>query len=614
METRFNHKSARRTAVALIATCLVIATSYTLKSQAGSTDDDELQEKVFEAVLMDPNDDLLTTVERRPYNPNYDNRTFGVIVDCGSSGTRAHLYVWDGTLPLQKILHDIEPMRDSDEKPISKKFQPSLASFADQPKEKLNAYIRQIMDYIDDHVPVKSRPFTGVYLMATAGMRLLNDEEQMRIINEAKSYIEDNYNFARVRVDVISGAQEGMYQWISVNAKAKRFLGQNTNGRTKTFGIIEMGGASLQIAYQLRPGVPELTTQLIHRERARKVYKAQIIEPKLSRKDKPENTYVLHSTTFLGFGSNSIREAYLDLLIHEHRASSGWQKLLDWTKRLISFFDPRDEQKDQEAANNQVQMVLNDPCLPKGFETTLKKPQRTLEGSGKVLGYILDDGEPDLKYHVRGTGHYGKCKRTVERLLNLAKRERLNCKPKEASKCTMELIGETFLPFDSVDFLGIGDVFYTTNLMLRASGIYDHNRIVARTKKICQMTFAELQEKYPDLANNRYLKSRLSDECFKAVWLDTFLVRGLNYPKDMRTLRTVGHIANDPLEWTLGAVLDKSLSIEEAADEKAVQMFGPNNKRVDTMVQQELDDQDSGEDDDELYFEPEPSYWYKVMP
>lgn len=489
-----------------------------------------------------------TDAEKAVSDPDSPNQTYGVIVDCGSSGTRAHLYEWDTNKSYPELLHDIEPMRDENGKPITKKVVPGLSSLADTPEE-ANDYIQPIIDFVVSKIPAHRLPYTGVYILATAGMRLLDEETQRRIMTDIAWHLKRNYNFVHVTTSVISGADEGMYQWISVNAKAKRFLDANTNPKTPTYAVVEMGGASIQVTYQLRPGMEQLLNDwLKDSPEAMAAVKSQIVEPQISRAEE-EHNFRLVSVTFLGLGGNSAREAYIDMLIKNR--SMKW--LFKMSDKLFAtrFTSPIDK--------NNVMQIL-DPCMPKGSSEIMYKPLSMLESKKKTVGFYLDDDEPTIKVEIKGTSRYSVCKAQIRKFLQRAKDERMNCKENEA--CSMSLIGHNFIPWHRFDFRGLSDFYYTTSSMLELSGRYNHKEILTKTRHICFSSYSELLRQYPDA--NKADESRVRRECWKAVFIDTFLLEGLRMPATFKNFKTVNEIEGDDLEWTLGAVLDKSLSLERA--------------------------------------------------
>lgn len=132
----------------------------------------------------------------------------------------------------------------------------------------------------------------------------------------------------------------------------------------------------------------------------------------------------------------------------------------------------------------------------------------------------------------------------------------------------MSLIGTTFVPFEDegAEFLGLGDFYYTTKSMMDLDGKYKREPFVKKTVEICAQPYKKLLEDYPDA--NKHDKSRVLRECFKAVWVDVFLNQALLMPDNYDKFETVGKINGDDIDWTLGAVLDNSLTMNAAAEEK----------------------------------------------
>ena len=90
-------------------------------------------------------------------------------------------------------------------------------------------------------------------MLATAGMRVLPEISQAAILAEIRrrTPLLTNFHFADNHVDVISGKEEGMYAWISANYVLNRLrIGENGK-REDSVGIIDMGGGSTQIAFEV---------------------------------------------------------------------------------------------------------------------------------------------------------------------------------------------------------------------------------------------------------------------------------------------------------------------------------------------------------------------------
>lgn len=473
-----------------------------------------------------------------------EGNSYGVIVDCGSSGTRAHIYMWDSSLSHAELLHRIEPVRDAQNKPVSLKITPGLSSLRDDP-ESSSRYMQPIINFI---LRTVGEQMTGVYVLGTAGMRLLDSAARLSIVKDVSKDLKDNHNFAKVDTSVISGSDEGVYEWISVNAKAKRL------NNSATYAIVEMGGASIQVTYQLKRDIYERVSNDLQdvRQDALYVFRSSIVEPQISR-DAEEQNIKLVSLTWLGFGSNSAREAYVDLLIRDYIRRTSTPPL--------------------ELAQTIESLGIVDPCIPLGGTDTVVRPTKVLLGAQRqTVGLVLeDDDEPNFQVNLVGSGNYEKCRRSVRRMLFRAKNEKLNCKQLEP--CAMSLIGTPFVPHDALQFLGLGDLYHTTKL-LNSSGTYDRDRVIDKTKEMCNSDLVKLRLLYPDVKKDKKSIERLLEGCFKAVWIDVFLTDGLMMPHDSKNLETVNQINGEEIDWTLGAIMDKALAIEEASDRRRQSIWG----------------------------------------
>ncbi|EAY14111.1 hypothetical protein TVAG_351590 [Trichomonas vaginalis G3] len=165
--------------------------------------------------------------------------TYGIGVDCGSTGSRVYLYQWDDDAKWPEV----KPFSDSSKAVI--KCSLKLADAA-----QFDETIPQLVQYIKDHIyailkldDIKRAKFT---LYATAGMRLLDQKTQNDIIKRTIHVLrkETDFNFPDSNIRVISGQDEAYFAWISVNNLYSKFTDD------VAVGITELGGASFQIAQQ----------------------------------------------------------------------------------------------------------------------------------------------------------------------------------------------------------------------------------------------------------------------------------------------------------------------------------------------------------------------------
>jgi len=161
------------------------------------------------------------------------------VVDAGSSGSRVYLYK---TVPDETFI-DIQDLVQLQPRGLE-----GLSSFERNAGQAGPQGIQPLLDtlnaYLDSKHIAKSQ--VPVDVLATAGMRLLEQTNQSAadaIYQSVRDAIaRDGYQVGEVRT--ISGMDEALYSWADVN-----YLDRNFHLNQATRGIVEVGGASAQVAY-----------------------------------------------------------------------------------------------------------------------------------------------------------------------------------------------------------------------------------------------------------------------------------------------------------------------------------------------------------------------------
>lgn len=170
---------------------------------------------------------------------------YGIMIDAGSSGSRLYVYSWN-----DRIYKNLPPSISIPvtQESWSRHVTPALSSFADD-KSGLNGYISSLISFGVGVLKNYAVDYSNVpiYLYATAGLRILSRKKRDGLIQYTRDifnnktvnpfYFEDSY------CRIISGEEEGVYGWISVN----QIMG--TFGTNKTYGALDLGGASTQITF-----------------------------------------------------------------------------------------------------------------------------------------------------------------------------------------------------------------------------------------------------------------------------------------------------------------------------------------------------------------------------
>lgn len=496
-----------------------------------------------------------------------DTNNYAVIIDCGSSGSRAHIYTWPQVSDDPLLLPDIKPLKNDLGENCLKKIEPGLDSVEDEP-DGASKYMGPLMDFIAASIPEDKHDDTHVYIMATGGLRLLGKRTQQDIMSDLEKDLPRMYKFSNIKAQVISGQDEGMYSWISVNFMAGRFdrsildkrfsrkkqLWHNNDLRKNTVGIIDMGGASIQVAFEMSPSdgynnnSKRSTKSTLNSQLG--VIEDSIKEVDLNRRDNKHN-YKLFVNTFLGIGSNSAREAATDLLVRSK---------MNYDRGASNF-------------SGVESLTLLDPCLPKGATEVIKRPRVLLEtdnSSGKdrqqlrqTIGFRYDEDEPSVDIILKGSGSMKQCMAHLIKLIDTAKQENMNCD--NPTRCPMSLLGTNFIPFKSHHFYGLSDFYYSTKELIDSAGLFNRNQMISRTNRICLTPFRKLQ--YQFAHSNEHDPTRVLHECFKATWLLTFLEHGLHMPKQSRNFETVDEVNGKEINWTLGAMIEKSIGLEKESHE-----------------------------------------------
>ncbi|KAH9295320.1 hypothetical protein KI387_038908, partial [Taxus chinensis] len=133
------------------------------------------------------------------------SRSYAVVFDAGSSGSRVHVYCFDHNLELVPIGNDLE---------LFEQKKPGLSAYAANPQEAANS-LKSLLEAAEAVVPEKLRKSTPVRVGATAGLRQLPGDSSERILQEVRELLagKSSLEFKPKWVTVLDGAQEGSFQW-----------------------------------------------------------------------------------------------------------------------------------------------------------------------------------------------------------------------------------------------------------------------------------------------------------------------------------------------------------------------------------------------------------------
>lgn len=180
---------------------------------------------------------------------------FDVVLDAGSTGTRVYVYRFERRHGQELRLRN----------EYVKRVQPGLSSYNKNLNGASNS-LAQLTKFALDQIPGRYRRCTSITLKATAGLRLLPTTEQEQLLDKAETLLTSTSLFNRGS-SIISGREEGVYGWLTVNYLLHRLPGSyptTSHARRytsnldvpiivdKTVVTVDMGGGSTQIVFAVR--------------------------------------------------------------------------------------------------------------------------------------------------------------------------------------------------------------------------------------------------------------------------------------------------------------------------------------------------------------------------
>uniref|UniRef100_A0A8C3D200 Uncharacterized protein n=1 Tax=Corvus moneduloides TaxID=1196302 RepID=A0A8C3D200_CORMO len=174
---------------------------------------------------------------------------YGMVFDAGSSHTSLFVYEWDSDkendtgVVSQTLSCDVQGQ--------------GISSYASNPPEAGNS-LRECLDKALQVVPAEKQRDVPAYLGATAGMRLLREQNSSaaeQVLAEVAKTMQE-YPVAFKGARILTGEEEGAYGWITINYLLDSFTKYSPRAHAwlrpeaaNIFGALDLGGASTQISF-----------------------------------------------------------------------------------------------------------------------------------------------------------------------------------------------------------------------------------------------------------------------------------------------------------------------------------------------------------------------------
>ncbi|RMZ00373.1 hypothetical protein D0860_08012 [Hortaea werneckii] len=371
---------------------------------------------------------------------------YGAVIDAGSSGSRVYVYEWlKADAAKSKAAENDDPERLSHlpsvktKKSWRKKVHPGISTFGTKPESVGSEHLKELVDFALSIVPKDEVEDTPIFLLATAG------------------------------------ETEGLYGWIAANYLLGGFdrpqeLGHG--GQHNTYGFLDMGGASAQIAF-----APNATESEKHADDLKLL--------RLRRVNGESVEYRVFVTTWLGFGANEARRRYVESLLESYPEG---------------------------------QKEVPDPCLPVGLLVDQSGHEISVDGSK------MADHTP----HLVGTGKFTEC---LKRTFPLLEKDI----PCDDPPCLLHGQHTPAIDFAVNHFVGVSEYWHTTHemfAMAHKDQAYDFHTYQSQVTEFCSRDWDDI---LADVGQQKWGKKvdeqTVEEVCFKASWLINMLHDGIGVPR-----------------------------------------------------------------------------------
>lgn len=171
---------------------------------------------------------------------------YGVLLDTGSSSSKLKIYTWT-----QPITSPGVPNITLIDLPKEKcTFKPGMAQLKGD-LDSVKTYLLNILKVATETIPASQQAETPVFVLATAGFRLLGVDGAREGMEVVEEILMDRtlhpFKYTAGSASVLSGEEEAAYSWIAANYLLGFF--HNDRPDSESVGVLEMGGASTQIAF-----------------------------------------------------------------------------------------------------------------------------------------------------------------------------------------------------------------------------------------------------------------------------------------------------------------------------------------------------------------------------
>jgi len=172
-----------------------------------------------------------------------------LVFDAGSSGTRIHVFNMYAPASGAHVPSIDLAVRDAQ----TLRVKPGLSHFAEtEDLEGCRWNFEKLIAFANQFVPVDRRSSTPALLKATAGLRAVDSYKADAVLNTCvrATLRQSEFKFQDDWADIIKGKEEAGLAWMAANYLRGTFA-ENAVPGTQSLGVIEMGGGSTQVSFEV---------------------------------------------------------------------------------------------------------------------------------------------------------------------------------------------------------------------------------------------------------------------------------------------------------------------------------------------------------------------------
>ncbi|KAL1506331.1 hypothetical protein ABEB36_005716 [Hypothenemus hampei] len=166
----------------------------------------------------------------------YYKPVHAVILDAGSTGSRVLAYTFHKSYFGNNLVLDKE---------LFEYNKPGLSSFAAEPAKAVQK-IAELLELAKKEIPKEYWNKTPLVLKATAGLRILPEEQADNLLNGIRELFKKSpFLTDENSVEIMDGTDEGIFSWFTVNFLLNRLNSNPAN----TVAALDLGGGSTQVTF-----------------------------------------------------------------------------------------------------------------------------------------------------------------------------------------------------------------------------------------------------------------------------------------------------------------------------------------------------------------------------